>query len=118
ALTYTDERLNGFDVATAIEVIEHIDAERLGVFADVVFGYAAPPTVILTTPNREYNAHFERLGATGLRHGDHRFEWTREQFAEWVGEVSDRFGYTAELSGIGPNDAETGPPTQMVVFRR
>ncbi|MXW61770.1 MAG: 3' terminal RNA ribose 2'-O-methyltransferase Hen1 [Acidimicrobiaceae bacterium] len=118
ALTYTDERLRGFDVATVVEVIEHLDSERLDVFADVVFGHAAPATVVLTTPNREYNANFERLGATGLRHGDHRFEWTRDEFASWAHSIKDQFGYSYKTSGIGPVDLVHGPPTQMAVFRR
>ena len=118
ALTYTDERLRGFDVATVVEVIEHIDSERLGVFAEVVFGDAAPASVVLTTPNREYNANFERLGPSGFRHGDHRFEWTRDEFAEWARSISERFGYGFEISAIGPVDPVFGPPTQMAVFRR
>ena len=118
ALTYTDERLRGFDVATVVEVIEHLDSERLDVFADVVFANAAPATVVLTTPNREYNANFERLGATGLRHGDHRFEWTRDEFAAWADSIKDRYGYGYEISSIGPDDPVGGPPTQMAVFRR
>ena len=118
ALTYTDERLRGFDVATVVEVIEHLDSERLDVFADVVFAHAAPSAVVLTTPNREYNANFERLGATGLRHGDHRFEWTRDEFAAWADSIKDRYGYGYEISSIGPDDPVHGPPTQMAVFRR
>ena len=118
ALTYTDERLRGFDVATVVEVIEHLDSERLDVFADVIFAHAAPATVVLTTPNRQYNANFERLGATGLRHGDHRFEWTRDEFAAWADSIKDRYGYGYEISSIGPDDPVHGPPTQMAVFRR
>ena len=118
ALTYTDERLRGFDVATLVEVIEHVDSERLDVLADVVFGDAAPAAVVLTTPNREYNANFESLGPSGLRHGDHRFEWTRGEFAAWAQGIEEQFGYSCEISGIGPGDAGCGPPTQMAVFRR
>ena len=116
ALTYTDDRLCGFDVATVVEVIEHINSERLDVFAEVVFGHAAPTSVVLTTPNREYNVNFENLGPTGLRHGDHRFEWTRDEFAAWAQGIEDRFGYGFEISGIGHSDLVRGPPTQMAVF--
>ena len=118
ALTYRDQRVHGFDVATVVEVVEHLDSERLDVFADVVFGHAAPQTVVLTTPNREYNANFERLGANGLRHGDHRFEWSRDEFAAWTQSITDRYGYGCEISGIGPADPVLGSPTQMGVFRR
>ncbi len=118
ALTYTDARIVGFDVATVIEVIEHLDLERLDVFARVLFGHAAPATAIVTTPNQEYNVHFDRLGPTALRHGDHRFEWTRSQFREWAASISEQYSYVPEFFPIGPEDQETGPPTQMAVFRR
>ena len=118
ALTYTDSRLRGFDVATVVEVVEHLDPERLDTFAEVVFGRIAAATVVLTTPNREYNANFERLDARGLRHDDHRFEWTRGEFEAWAGGVCERFGYGVEISGVGPVDPVHGPPTQMAVFRR
>jgi len=118
ALTYTDSRLQGFDVATVVEVIEHLDPERLDVFAEVVFGRISSPSVVLTTPNREYNANFERLDARGLRHDDHRFEWTRGEFEAWARDISERFGYGVEVSAVGPVDPVHGPPTQMAVFRR
>ena len=118
ALTYTDQRLRGRDVATLIEVIEHLDAERLDVFARVVFGDAAPQTVIVTTPNREYNVHFERLPEGQFRHGDHRFEWTRAEFTEWAEHICTAYGYSASFEPIGPDDTDTGPPTQMAIFSR
>ena len=118
ALTYTDQRLRGRDVATLVEVIEHLDAERLDVFARVVFGDAAPQTVIVTTPNREYNVHFERLPEGQFRHGDHRFEWTRAEFTEWAEHICTAYGYSASFEPIGPDDTDTGPPTQMAIFSR
>ena len=118
ALTYTDSRLRGCDVATVVEVVEHLDSERLDVFAEVVFGHISAASVVLTTPNREYNANFERLDARGLRHDDHRFEWTRGEFEAWARGISERFGYGVEISAVGPVDPVHGPPTQMAVFRR
>ena len=118
SLTYTDERVSGYDVATVVEVVEHLDFERLDAFADAVFGHAAAKAVVLTTPNREYNVNFERLGANGLRHGDHRFEWSRDEFAAWSRGIGERYGYSCEISGIGQQDRALGHPTQMAVFRR
>ena len=118
ALTYRDDRLRGYDAAVLMEVIEHIDPPRLAAVGQAVFGWAQPGTIAVTTPNAEYNALFAGLSAGELRHGDHRFEWTRAQFARWAGEVAARHGYRAELSGIGPADPGAGAPTQLAVFRR
>ena len=118
ALTYTDGRLRDRDIATVVEVVEHLDRERLDVFARVVFGDAAPQTVVVTTPNREYNVHFEHLPHGQFRHGDHRFEWTRAEFNDWAAQICDEYGYQATPSPIGHVDPDTGPPTQMTVFRK
>jgi 3' terminal RNA ribose 2'-O-methyltransferase Hen1 len=118
SLTYRDTRLRGFDAAAAVEVIEHLDPPRITAFESAVFGDARPGTIVLTTPNVEYNALLPGLPAGTLRHGDHRFEWTREQFADWAQAAADRYGYRVELSGIGPEDTAAGCPSQLAVFRR
>jgi len=118
SLTYRDKRLEGFDVATVIEVVEHLDPSRLASFERVVFEFARPSTVVMTTPNVEYNVRFESLPAGRLRHRDHRFEWTREQYQGWAAGVAARCGYAVEFKPVGPPDPLVGPPTQMGVFTR
>jgi 3' terminal RNA ribose 2'-O-methyltransferase Hen1 len=118
ALTYRDRRLAGFDAAVIIEVIEHLEPARLRAFERVVFEFARPTTVIVTTPNVEYNGHFPGLPAGRFRHRDHRFEWTRAEFEAWSAEVAARHGYAVRFLPVGPNDPTTGPPTQMGVFHR
>jgi 3' terminal RNA ribose 2'-O-methyltransferase Hen1 len=118
SLTYRDGRLKGFEAAAAVEVIEHLDPPRLGAFERGIFGHARPGIVIVTTPNAEYNALFDGLPAGSFRHADHRFEWTRGQFAAWADAVAARHGYRTELSGIGPESDEAGCPSQLAVFRR
>lgn len=118
ALTYRDSRLSGFDWATVIEVIEHLDPPRLGSFERVLFEAAAPARVIVTTPNIEYNVRFENLAAGLLRHTDHRFEWTRAEFQDWAFRQAARFGYTVRFLPIGDVDPELGPPTQLALFER
>jgi 3' terminal RNA ribose 2'-O-methyltransferase Hen1 len=117
SLTYRDGRLRGFDAAAVVEVVEHLDPPRLGAFERALFGHARPGTVIVTTPNAEYNALFDGLPAGSLRHADHRFEWTRAEFARWAHGVAARHGYRTEVSGIGP-DTSLGCPSQLAVFRR
>lgn len=117
-LTYTDARLRGYDAAVLMEVVEHLDLDRLPALEHAVFGTAAPTTIVVTTPNVEYNVRFDGLPAGTFRHRDHRFEWTRQEFADWVSVTADRYGYAARLLGVGDEDPEVGPPTQMAVFTR
>jgi 3' terminal RNA ribose 2'-O-methyltransferase Hen1 len=118
SLMYRDRRLEGFDAASVVEVIEHLDPPRLAAFERVVFRHARPGTVVVTTPNAEYNVRWESLPAGKFRHRDHRFEWTRLEFQGWASRVAERFGYTARFSPVGPEDPEVGSPTQMAVFTR
>jgi 3' terminal RNA ribose 2'-O-methyltransferase Hen1 len=118
SLVYRDERLKGFDAAAVIEVIEHIEAERLPAFEQALFGHARPAAVLITTPNREYNALFEGMAEGAMRHGDHRFEWTRAEFEHWAQSVAGARGYEVRFEGIGLADPAHGAPTQMGVFTR
>lgn len=116
SLCYRDKRLEGYDAAAVIEVIEHLDPPRLSAFERVLFEFARPQTVVLTTPNVEYNVKFENLPAGRFRHRDHRFEWTREEFQSWASDISNRFGYAVVFHPIGETDEDVGSPTQMAVF--
>lgn len=118
SLTYRDKRLNGFEAAAIVEVIEHLDAARLATFERIVFEFAGPTNVVLTTPNSEYNAVFEALHAGEFRHEDHRFEWSRSQFESWGQVLAERFGYVVRFEPIGPVNEQYGAPTQMAVFTR
>ncbi|MFG3183144.1 3' terminal RNA ribose 2'-O-methyltransferase Hen1 [Streptomyces nigra] len=118
SLAYTDSRLKGYDAAVLSEVVEHVDPPRLPALEYAVFGSARPRTVLVTTPNVEYNVRWESLPAGHVRHGDHRFEWTREEFRAWAAAVAERHGYGVEFVPVGPDDPEVGPPTQMAVFAR
>ena len=116
SLMYRDKRLAGYDAATVIEVIEHLDAPRMAAFERVLFEAARPKTVIVTTPNAEYNVKFDTLPAGKFRHKDHRFEWTRAEFQQWSARISERFGYGVRFLPIGEEDPQLGAPTQMGVF--
>ncbi len=118
SLTYRDRRLSGFDAIVLMEVIEHVDLERLPALERTVFTHARPRTVVVTTPNAEHNVRFERLAAGTMRHRDHRFEWTRAEFAAWATGVCERTGYSVRYAPVGEDDPEVGPPTQLAVFGR
>ncbi|HSU37350.1 MAG TPA: 3' terminal RNA ribose 2'-O-methyltransferase Hen1 [Propionibacteriaceae bacterium] len=118
SLTYTDRRLNGLDAAVLMEVIEHVDPGRLAALEHAVLGSAAPGTVIVTTPNVEYNVRFPSLPAGVTRHRDHRFEWTRAEFRAWASAAATAYGYGVRFLSVGADDPEVGPPTQMAVLTR
>ena len=116
SLMYRDKRLEGFDAASVVEVVEHLDPPRLSAFERVLFEFAKPRTVVLTTPNREYNVTWETLPAGQFRHADHRFEWTRQEFQGWANGIAARFGYAVRFLSVGPDHEALGPPTQMAIF--
>jgi 3' terminal RNA ribose 2'-O-methyltransferase Hen1 len=118
SLTYRDDRLAGLDAAVLMEVIEHLDPDRLPALERVVFGYAAPTAVVVTTPNTEYNPHYPTLEPGTMRHPDHRFEWTRAQFRAWAERVAGEHGYQVAFRPVGPEHPDAGPPTQLAVFDR
>jgi len=118
SLMYRDKRLSGYDAATVVEVIEHLDAPRLAAFERAVFEFARPGAIVVTTPNVEYNVLFPTLPAGQRRHRDHRFEWTRAEFQAWADRNASRFGYAVRFLPVGPVDPNLGSPTQMAVFAR
>ncbi len=118
SLTYRDQRLAGYDAAAVVEVIEHLDPPRLSAFERVLFEFTRPRTIVITTPNREYNALWPDLPAYQMRHRDHRFEWTRDEFQTWAQRVAEQHGYTVRFAPVGPADPDRGAPTQMGVFTR
>ena len=117
ALNYKDNRIANFDAAALVEVIEHLDTNRLIAFEKVVFRNARPKTVIITTPNVEYNVLFEGLPAGKFRHSDHRFEWTRKEFEEWGNRVGTLYNYQVHYFSLGPEDETVGAPSQMAIFK-
>jgi 3' terminal RNA ribose 2'-O-methyltransferase Hen1 len=118
SLIYRDQRLAGFDAAAVVEVIEHLDTARLAAFERVLLECAKPKSIVITTPNREYNVKWETLPAGRFRHRDHRFEWTRAEFQSWGNGVATRFGYNVRFVPVGPEDSAVGSPTQMGVFTK
>jgi 3' terminal RNA ribose 2'-O-methyltransferase Hen1 len=118
ALTYRDRRFEGYDAAVLMEVIEHLDPERLPALQHALFGTARPRSVLVTTPNVEYNVRFETLPPGSMRHRDHRFEWTRGEFEAWGARVAADNDYRVRYLPVGTLDPEVGAPTQMAVFER
>jgi 3' terminal RNA ribose 2'-O-methyltransferase Hen1 len=118
ALTYRDDRLTGLDAAVLMEVIEHVDPERLPALERATFGFAAPAAVVVTTPNAEYNPLFPTMEPGTKRHPDHRFEWTRAQFRTWAENTARNHGYQVRFLPVGPEHPEAGPPTQLALFTK
>jgi 3' terminal RNA ribose 2'-O-methyltransferase Hen1 len=118
SVTYQDDRIAGLDAAVLMEVIEHIDAERLPAAERAVWGVARPGAVIVTTPNADFNTLYPGLPHGHLRHADHRFEFTREEFSAWATRVGAEYGYAVEVRTVGEVDARLGSATQLALFIR
>lgn len=112
-----DKRLDGFDAATLVETIEHLDPGHLSQAEQTVFARYRPATVVVTTPNVEFNPLYG-LEPGQLRDPDHRFEWTRTKFRQWAHGVGNRHGYRSRFGAIGELHPDLGAPTQMAVFER
>lgn len=117
SLMYRDKRLEGFEGAAIVEVIEHLELYRLPAFERVVFHYCRPAVVVITTPNADYNARYG-MEEGAMRHSDHRFEWTRPEFEAWAARVAETHGYTYDLRWVGELDETVGASSQMAVFKR
>jgi 3' terminal RNA ribose 2'-O-methyltransferase Hen1 len=118
SVTYRDRRLEGFEGMALVEVIEHLDEDRLSSMERVVFEFAQPKTVVVTTPNGEYNVKYETLTAGDFRHDDHRFEWSRPEFEAWATKAATQFGYSVTFFPVGDFDEAVGAPSQMGVFKK
>lgn len=116
SLFYYDERLRGKDVMVLCEVIEHIDEFRLPSIMKNIFREYQPSTLVITTPNRDYNTVYDMNEA--IRHKDHRFEWSRKEFNQWCENWSEEYPYSLQIEGIGDEHKEHGFPTQMCTFTR
>jgi len=112
-----DRTLTGFDAAALVETIEHIEPGRLSRVEQAVFGGIRPDTIVVTTPNQEYN-HVLGMPPGRMRHPGHRFEWSRARFRQWAEGVAARHHYRVGLCGIGPPHPNYGSSTQMASFHR
>jgi 3'' terminal RNA ribose 2''-O-methyltransferase Hen1 len=118
SILYKDKRFKGYDAVTAIEVMEHIDEFKLYLFEKVLFGYINPRVAILTTPNKDYNENYDNINNKGLRHFDHRFEFTKREFESWVTKICSKYGYIYFFKSIGKADEKDQQPTLMVTFMK
>ncbi|KAK3016002.1 hypothetical protein RJ639_007031 [Escallonia herrerae] len=134
SITNFDPRLSGFDIGTCLEVIEHMEEDQACLFGDFVLSLFCPRILIVSTPNFEYNVILQKstlqsqdddpdeknqIQSCKFRNDDHKFEWTREQFAHWASALATRHKYSVEYSGVGgAAGVEPGFASQIAVFRR
>ncbi|XP_077076757.1 small RNA 2'-O-methyltransferase [Siphateles boraxobius] len=119
SVTEREPCTRGFDLVTCVELIEHLELEKVESFSEVVFGYMAPGAVIVSTPNAEFNPLLP--GLKGFRDYDHKFEWTRDEFQTWAHRVCREYGYSVQFTGVGEalgHWRDVGFCTQIGVFQR
>ena len=118
SLTYRDDRLAGLDAAVLMEVIEHLDPDRIPALERVIFREAAPATVVVTTPNAEYNPHFETLPQVRCGTGTTASSGPAPSSAAGRRRAAGNHGYRVRFLPVGPEHPDAGPPTQLAVFDR
>ncbi|MEX0729834.1 MAG: methyltransferase [Aquisalimonadaceae bacterium] len=112
-----DSRLHGFDAAALVETIEHVDPRRLSLLENTLFAMYRPSTVVVTTPNKEYNVLYG-LSDNEVRDPDHQFEWSRLKFRSWAARIGRQHGYRVIYGNIGESHPVFGSPTQAARFTR
>lgn len=112
------DRLKGFDAIALVEVIEHLQQSDLPTLEQTVFGFANPNTVVITTPNIEYNLKLQGVIGSRFRSDEHKFEWTRTESQSWAHRVVSLYPYLVGFEPIGGEDSQLGSPTQMAIFTR
>ncbi|KZV39536.1 small RNA 2'-O-methyltransferase-like [Dorcoceras hygrometricum] len=134
SITAYDSRLHGFDIATCLEVIEHMEEKDACLFGDVVLSSFCPKILIVSTPNYEYNVILQgstpqsqeedpdeekQAQSCKFRNHDHKFEWTRSQFNQWASDLAAKHNYSVAFSGVGGSaDTEPGFASQIAIFKR
>ena len=106
----------GFECAVLLETIEHIEPGRLSQLERSVFRVMRPATVVITTPNADFNPLLG-VPAGRFRHPDHRFEWGRAKFHAWAHGVARRNDYEVRLADLGGTVGHHGAPSQLAIFR-
>lgn len=114
-----DSRLSGLDCISCIELIEHLPIDDVEPFLDNLFGRLRPKYAIISTPNKDFNKLFD-FKEGQMRHWDHKFEWTREEFVQKCSYVKDKYPYDFEVFGVGdaPPDEDVGFCSQFALFTR
>ncbi|KAI0236512.1 Small RNA 2'-O-methyltransferase [Lamellibrachia satsuma] len=119
SLAQYDSRLCNCEAAILIEVIEHLTVQELAAMPRVLFAEVQPQLIIITTPNAEFNVLFPNF--SGMRHEDHKFEWTRDEFQKWCEVQTLKYGYSVEFDGVGEDPGgrrDLGHCSQLAVFHR
>lgn len=119
SVTDLDTCIVDCDGVSMVEIIEHLQPDVLSAAMENVFGRLQPKVVVITTPNADFNVLFPNF--SGIRHWDHKFEWSRQEFQNWCDEHCRRYPYSVEYGGIGEPPAGSdhlGHCSQSAVFIR
>ena len=101
-----------------MEVIEHVDPPRLAALERAVFGDARPRTVVVTTPNVEYNVRYAACPPAPCGTATTGSSGPAAEFGPGPTPSARRYGYAVRYLPVGRDDPEVGPPTQLAVFTR
>ncbi|KAK2460298.1 hypothetical protein APHAL10511_007687 [Amanita phalloides] len=137
-----NEAFADIECIVSTEVVEHLPPDAFSAYAPTLLGVYHPRLFLITTPSYTFNARFNTpdappsarsgyLDPTGrtariLRHEDHKFEWTIDEFEAWCNATAEEWGYHVSTSSVGRaiekdpwgRDEELGGATQVAVFKR
>ncbi|KAF8655055.1 hypothetical protein AX16_003256 [Volvariella volvacea WC 439] len=138
-LQTVNEAFVGVECIICTEVVEHLEPEALQAVGPILLGIYHPQYLLITTPSYDFNPRFtppnvaNRHGYTDptkrtnriFRHGDHKFEWTREEFKQWCQKEAETWGYSVEVGTLGRpqqvdpwgRDNELGGASSWALFR-
>lgn len=94
----------GIDTVILSEVIEHFLPQEIDNVLDIVFKGICPKSVILTTPNRDYNVNIKLKEGETFRHPDHKFEFNLEEFKTFINNIKTKYNYDFSIFPFVTND--------------
>jgi small RNA 2'-O-methyltransferase len=109
------ETYNGEQVDVILtEVIEHMSTEEAVALIQLICSEVDFDQLIITTPNADFNGHYE---IEGFRHNDHRWEMGQHAFEQWFATAVEGFEHSHTFITIG-DKVDGVHTTQGAIVRR
>ena len=98
-----------YDASVAVEVIEHLRANKLNIFKNFLFNTVQSNLIIISTPNRMF------IETNKNKHADHKFEFSSDEFSAFCNLICSDYSFKADKISIGYKE---NPYTFIAVFTK